>query len=377
MKKIQTLISRALIGSMTLLLGLSMVPAAHAQFPGTNGRIFYGGIDTTSGTSSVLPDGTNIHVHGINYVTNSLRGAVASPNGNTLAYVDVPAGSGTQSDIFTGTVASAITGTNITNTLTDNEDEPYYSSDGTRIVFTRQPTAGGNKEVWVMNSDGTGQVQLTNDIGGSSSYWPVWAPDDSVIYIYSVGNQEIGSIDPTTPNQASATTVYDVNQSIDGMDVDPTGTTIVYSASPGANDALFTVGVNGSGNAQLSTNNAQNYIKPNYSPDGTRIVANTFVTSVTDDTMTIMLADGTGEQDILQDTPGSEYIFVNSHMFWSTSQATYTTIGPDANTPGAPNTTATKVEKNSPTPWILGGLMALVMLGLGGFWVKKELKGKR
>lgn len=363
---------------MSLMAFLLMPTAAQAQYKGTNGRIFYGGVDTTSGTSSVLPDGTNIHVHGINYVTNSMRGAVVSPNGNTLAYVDVPGSSGTQSDIFTGAMASSVTGTNITNTPSSSEDSPYFSSNGSKIVFTRQPLAGGNVEVWVMNSDGTGQTQLTNNIGGGASLWPVWAPDDSVIYIFSTTNQEIGYISPTTPNQTTATKVFDVNQSIDGMDVDPVaGTTIVYSTLSNSKYALFTVNTNGTGNTQISTNNTRNYNKPNYSPDGTKLVANTYVNGITDDTMTVMLANGSSEQNILQDKSGKEYIFVNSYMFWSTNQSTYGSIGPNANTPGAPNTSAfNKFEKNL-APIAIASVATILFAGLLTYFGKTELDRRK
>ena len=67
MKKIQTLISRVVIGSMTLLLGLSMVPAAHAQFTGTNGRILW--TSPLNGQYTIIPDGTNVNAPGIQTLT--------------------------------------------------------------------------------------------------------------------------------------------------------------------------------------------------------------------------------------------------------------------------------------------------------------------
>lgn len=54
--------------------------------------------------------------------------------------------------------------------------DPVYSPSGSQIAFTRigdPPPA----QIWIMNADGTGQRQLTQD-GGS---WPTWSPDGSQI----------------------------------------------------------------------------------------------------------------------------------------------------------------------------------------------------
>jgi len=56
-----------------------------------------------------------------------------------------------------------------------------YSPDGTKIVYLKG-TPGGNDEVCVMNSDGTGQKDLTKS--DSNEGWPVWAAGGKQI-IYS------------------------------------------------------------------------------------------------------------------------------------------------------------------------------------------------
>ena len=51
------------------------------------------------------------------------------------------------------------------------------SPDGTKIVFTSD--RGGDLDIWVMNSDGTHERQLTHTLGYDGGPW--WSPDGSMI----------------------------------------------------------------------------------------------------------------------------------------------------------------------------------------------------
>ena len=51
---------------------------------------------------------------------------------------------------------------------------PEWSPDGTRVAFAIESVLGFN--IYVMNADGSGRVQLTTD--GNSNY-PSWSPDGS------------------------------------------------------------------------------------------------------------------------------------------------------------------------------------------------------
>jgi len=62
---------------------------------------------------------------------------------------------------------------NLSNNVADDQ-QPAWSPDGTRIAFSRWC------DIYVMNADGSGQTNLTNDLptydGG-----PAWSPDGSKI----------------------------------------------------------------------------------------------------------------------------------------------------------------------------------------------------
>ena len=47
--------------------------------------------------------------------------------------------------------------------------EPQY-----RIAFISKPQHDGNSGLWVMNSDGTNQIRLTNNL--ADDWQPVWSP---------------------------------------------------------------------------------------------------------------------------------------------------------------------------------------------------------
>jgi Tol biopolymer transport system component len=62
---------------------------------------------------------------------------------------------------------------------------PAWSPDGSRIAFEAWPTED-NGEIYVMNADGTGAVNLTND--PAFDRWPAWSPDGTAI-VFSSGRR--------------------------------------------------------------------------------------------------------------------------------------------------------------------------------------------
>ena len=65
--------------------------------------------------------------------------------------------------------------------LTNNpalDAAPVWSPDGSRVAFASDRD-GGNRNIWVMNADGSGLVKLTNFSGGAG--YPTWSPDSSMI----------------------------------------------------------------------------------------------------------------------------------------------------------------------------------------------------
>ena len=80
-----------------------------------------------------------------------------------------------------------------------SDASPAWSPDGTKIVFRRIHTDSddGNDEIYLMNADGTGKKDLTNNLVDDNS--AVWSPDGTKIAFISnrnLGNYEIYVMNP-------------------------------------------------------------------------------------------------------------------------------------------------------------------------------------
>jgi eukaryotic-like serine/threonine-protein kinase len=60
-----------------------------------------------------------------------------------------------------------------------DKDNPVWSPDGSKIVYAAPGFEGNGLDIWVMNADGSDQVNITNFPG--DEFDPAWAPDGSVI----------------------------------------------------------------------------------------------------------------------------------------------------------------------------------------------------
>jgi TolB protein len=111
---------------------------------------------------------------GIVQLTNSLSAEAPawSPDGSRIAFHADP--TGTNWDIY----VMDTDGGNIARLTTDPATDgfPDWSREGTRIAFRR--IVSGTSQIFVMNADGTGLVQLTTGPGGST---PAWSPDGTRI----------------------------------------------------------------------------------------------------------------------------------------------------------------------------------------------------
>src|SRR5215213_7230688 len=141
-----------------------MLPlAAQAAFPGQNGKIAFERDNEIflmngdgSGSAPLTTDGI------------AKRDPVVSADGRLVAY-------SYDRNIYVinanGTGARAVT------TAGENDQSPAFSPDGKRIAFTR---GSGGLDIWVVNVDGTGLTDLTNDPEGSETD-AAWSPDGSRI----------------------------------------------------------------------------------------------------------------------------------------------------------------------------------------------------
>ncbi len=152
--------------------------------------------------------------------------------------------------------------------------QPSVSGDGTRVAFTVGSQA--TSEIWVMNSDGSNPHRLTNDNlldqtpafspDGSRIAWGRWSPFPT----YVVRDIWVMNADGTSPRALITTGHQDVLP-----DFTPDGQTIVYAnETGGTNFDLATAPSSGgpfSTAAPIATTAPATELLPSVSPDGARV----------------------------------------------------------------------------------------------------------
>jgi dipeptidyl aminopeptidase/acylaminoacyl peptidase len=214
------------VGVVILATLASAAPAGRASFPGTNGPVafaFSGGSIVTenvdgSNRKTVVPlttgvsvaatepawsaDGTKLaysskqgNTGGI-YIVNADGSNVVrvtqdvndgeptwSPDGKKLAFIHVS--NGRRRLVTTNVDGSGLFV--VTPTLERTLDDPEWSPDGTRLTFS------DFADVYVVNVDGSGLLDLTADSGHPSrADNPTWSPDGSrIAFTYNISQIQV------------------------------------------------------------------------------------------------------------------------------------------------------------------------------------------
>ena len=174
-----------------------------------------------------------------------------------------------------------------------SDSYPDLSNDGSKIVFVSD--RDGNPEIYSMNAAGSFQTRLTSNAATESE--PAFSPDGSKIVFSSNrdGNHEIYIMNANGTNQTRLTT----NAGDDGnAEFSPNGTKIIFArlSTSQTDSHIWTMNLDGTGQAPLTTGSFQLNGYPSFSPNGQRIVFSSVrPLSHTNAEVYIMNADGTGQ----------------------------------------------------------------------------------
>jgi Tol biopolymer transport system component len=192
-------------------------------------------------------------------------------------------------------------------TGTLENEEPHWSADGSKIVFTRSGAdVNSNQDIWSMNADGTNQVRLNLSTGSGFTENPSWSPDGTkIIFTKAVdasnGHEELWTANADGSGQVQVTN--DANHKSSEAVYSPNGTKIAFQLEPfsvalgataetqdhsttvssaGVTGQVICNGGTGGGEIWVMDANGTNPVQvtdnpgcfdenPNWSPDGTKI----------------------------------------------------------------------------------------------------------
>src|SRR6266581_4699666 len=262
----------------------------------------------------------------------SVRPAVASPAspkaGPTNGRIVFVSGRTGNADIWS--VNPDGTGlVNLTNDMGD-DSEPAVSADGTRIAWISDRDQG-NRDVYVMNADGTDVQRLTTDPEMES--WPSFSPDGTRIVFGSnldIFNDTDPQIYVMGVDRSNLTRLTTDGSWDDQARFSPDGSKIVFTSRRDGDPEIWVMNADGSGQHDISHNEAFDQF-PSWSPDGQLIA---FQTNRDEDPeIYTMNPNGSNQTDATND-----HAFRDEYPWWSPdgSQLVFTSNRSAAAGPVAP-----------------------------------------
>jgi eukaryotic-like serine/threonine-protein kinase len=182
-------------------------------------------------------------------------------------------------------------------------NHPTFSPDGKRIAYSLCNIGGTGCDIWVINADGSNEIQLTTN--ESNELTPSWFPDmEQVSYISKrTGHWTLWAINLNTRREKM---LLDLNDSIEYARLSPDGKQIVFNFKRGGGVInVWTASVAGGEPKQLTFDNELMGF-PSWSPDGKYIA---FQMKRGDDTHIMIMPSGGGTPTQLTFDKGQSWAY--------------------------------------------------------------------
>ena len=161
---------------------------------------------------------------------------------------------------------------NLTNLPGLREETPTWAPDGAKFAFVSN--RDGNKEIYVMNADGSDPINAS--ASSADDYSPAWSHDGSRIAFVSTraGNPDIYVMNSASFDTTRLTTGTFKN---DHPTWSPDDSQIAFTSLHGVDNDLYIMNSNGRGLRDV-TNNPNSDVDPAWSPDGKYIAFSSYRT---------------------------------------------------------------------------------------------------
>ena len=169
----------------------------------------------------------------------------------------------------------------------DSDSTPSWSPDGSKIAFSS--FRDQDDEIYVMNADGTAQTRITNSALSDTS--PTWSPNgQKIAFTRDDGsfNLDIYVMNSDGSGQTPLTTDLQIDT---GAAWSPNGLRIAFTSTRDGDSEIFVMNADGASQTNLTANTVTDS-GPDWSPDGQKIAFSSRRDGNAE--IYVMNADGTG-----------------------------------------------------------------------------------